>query len=242
MTKQIIFESSYPWFEKVALKPTPAFQMIPEWFKNMSPYTPTPENPEAKHSSVFNGTANHSAKKCTPMLDALTSGYIIPLWTDVYVDASDKYETPAISWKVSRDVFEQHGTQAQEVGTPTGFHSQPYKYLNYWRVITPPGYSIMVTQPHGFKDTNLQAVSAVIDSDKSSLQILPPLWIKKGFVGVIEKGTPIIQITPFKRENWQASYTCLKDDEEYRNIEDANFQGTIINHYIKKIWSRKSYK
>jgi hypothetical protein len=242
MTKQIIFESSYPWFEKVAPKPIPAFQMLPEWFKNMSPYTPTLANPEAKHSSVFNGIASHSAKKCTPMLDALTSGYIIPLWTDVYVDASDKYETPAISWKVSRDVFEQHGTQAQEVGTPTGFHSQPYKYMNYWRVITPPGYSIMVTQPHGFKNTNLRAIPAVIDSDKSSLQILPPLWIQKGFVGVIEKGTPIIQITPFKRENWQASYTCLKDDEEYRNIEDANFRGTIINHYIKNVWSRKSYK
>ena len=241
MTKEIIFESSYPWFEKVAPKPVPAVEMLPKWFKDMSPFIATLENPEAKHSSVSNQGVNHSAKKCTPMLDALTSGYIIQLWADVYVDASDKYETPLITWKVSKNLFEMHGSQAQEVGTPTGFHPQPYKYLNFWRIITPVGYSIMVNQPYGFNDTNLQAVPAVIDSDKSSLQILPPLWIKKGFVGVIEKGTPIIQVTPFKRENWKAKHTCLKDGE-YQNIEDANFSGTIINHYIKNVWSRKSYK
>jgi len=242
MTKEIIFESSYPWFEKVAPKPIPAIEMLPKWFKDMSPFTPTPENPEAKHSSVFNTVPNHSAKKCVPMLDALTSGYLIQLWADVYVDASDKYEAPLISWKTTKSVFQAHGLQAKEIGTPTGFHPQPFKFMNYWRIITPPGYSIMVTQPYGFNDTNLQAIPAIIDSDKSSLQILAPLWVKKGFVGVIEKGTPIIQVTPFKRENWKATYTCLKDDFEYETIEEANFRGTIINHYIKKVWSRKSYK
>jgi hypothetical protein len=241
MSKQIEFSACYSWFNKIALKPIPASTHLPQWFKSMSPYVKEDGSPSAE-VRVFDRKANTSPKKCVPMLDALTSGYLILLWADIFVDASEKYETPLITWKTSKALFEKHGTSAQQVGTPEGFHPQPYKYLNYWRILTPPGYSTLITQPHGFQDSNLRAISAVVDTDKSSLQILPPLWVKKGFVGVIEKGTPIIQVTPFRRENWEAKYTTLENDNEYENIEDSNFNGTIINHYLKNVWFKKSYK
>ena len=202
----------------------------------------TDENLPTKQFRVWNHKSNASPKKCVPMLDALTSGYLILLWADVFIDSSNQDSTPLISWRTSKGIFEQHGTYAQQIGAPLGFHPQPFKFMNYWRILTPPGYSCLITHPHGFQDSKLRAISAVIDTDRSSLQILPPLWVKKDFVGVIEKGTPIIQVTPFKRENWEAKYTVLENDKEYENIENANFNGTLINHYIKKVWSKKSYK
>lgn len=242
MSKKILFKSCYPWFFEIAPKPIPANKNLPDWFKKMSPYLSTPDNSLGKNFSLMNRTANTSGKKCVPMLDALTSGYLIPLWSDVYVDATSKFEPPLITWRVSRPVFAMHGDQKEGVEAPENFHSQPFKYLNYWRIITPPGYSILVTQPFGFKNTNFQAIPAVIDTDKSNLQILFPLWIKKGFKGVIEKGTPIAQVTPFKRDNWEAEYSTYSNDTDYQNLEDANFNGNLINNYIKREWSKKTYE
>jgi hypothetical protein len=242
MSKKIHFKACYPWFFEVAPKPIPANKNLPDWFKKMSPYRVTPNNPLGKSFSLMNLTANTSGKKCVPMLDALTSGYLIPLWCDVYVDASSKLEPPTITWRVSRPVFEMHGDQTQGVEAPEDFHQQPYKYLNYWRIITPPGYSILVTQPFGFRNTNFQAIPAVIDTDKSNLQILFPLWIKKGFKGVIEKGTPIAQITPFKRDNWEAEYSTYSNDTDYQNLEDKSFNAHLINNYMRREWSKKTYE
>jgi hypothetical protein len=242
MTKKILFKASYPWFYEIAPKPIPAKENLPEWFRKMSPYRSAPNNPLGKGLSVMNMRANTTGKKCVPMLDALTSGYLIPLWSDVYVDATSEIEPPAITWRVSRPVFEIHGDQKEGVEAPEDFHLQPFKYLNYWRIITPPGYSILVTQPFGFRNTNFQAIPAVIDSDKLNLQVLFPIWIKKGFKGVIEKGTPIAQVTPFKREDWQAEYSTHSDDTEYQNLQDATFGSNLVNNYMRREWSKKSYE
>lgn len=242
MSQKILFKACYPWFFEVAPKPIPASKNLPEWFRKMSPYLSVPNNPSGKSFSIMNLIANTTGKKCVPMLDALTSGYLIPLWSDVYVDATSETKPPAITWRVSRPVFAMHGDQKEGVEAPENFHLQPFKYLNYWRIITPPGYSILVTQPLGFRNTNLQAIPAVIDTDKSKLQILFPVWIKKGFKGVIEKGTPIAQVTPFKRENWQAEYSTYSNETDYQNLEDANFGSNLISNYVRREWSKKTYE
>ena len=98
----------------------------------------------------------------------------------------------------------------------------------------------MVTQPFGYRQTGVQAVPALIDTDKSSLEILPPVWFANDFEGILEKGTPMVQVIPFKRSDWKAEYSYLKNDQ-YRKIEDKNFNSTIINHYLKNVWSKKTY-
>jgi hypothetical protein len=87
----------------------------------------------------------------------------------------------------------------------------------------------------------LYAIPAIIDSDKSQLEIIPPMWIKEGFEGVIEAGTPLIQLTPFKRDNWKTEFNYLKNGE-YEKLEDKNFNKNLINNYVRNHWSKKSYK
>jgi hypothetical protein len=226
----------YSW--KVCERPYPAKENVPEWWKKMTPYSKTEDNPEGKKLLVRSGASNATAKKCVPMLDALTSGYLIPLWADVQVQSEDG--TPFINWRTKVDVFELHGERTVEVETPIGYHPRVFKFLNKWNIITPPGYSILVTPPLGFRQTGFQAVPAVIDTDKSNLEILFPVWVQKGFDGIVEKGTPMAQITPFKRSDWDSKFSYLKDGE-YFAMEDKNFNGTIVSHYLKSKWTKKDY-
>jgi hypothetical protein len=240
MSKKIKFIATDEYAWNTFLKPYPASQSVPDWWRNMTPYDVSPDNPEGKKLIVRDRTANATFKKCTPMLDALTSGYIVPLFADVQV--THETEGPSITWKViGRNVFEIHGQSSRQVPTPPGYANLVYKYMNAWIPKTPPGYSVMITSPFGYQDLPFKCIPAIIDSDKSTLEIVAPMWLKADFQGVVEKGTPLMQITPFKRDDWKSEFGYYKNGH-YLEVEDANFGGTMVNHYIKNHWSKKSYK
>ena len=90
---------------KVCSKPFPASQAIPQWWKDASPYVKSERNPDGKKIIVEDRESNASFKKCTPMLDMLSSGYIVPLWSDVQVKIESGF--PLITWRVSKNVFEK---------------------------------------------------------------------------------------------------------------------------------------
>lgn len=236
---KIKFIARNPYMWKVALKPHPASEALPGWWKNMYPYSKSPNNPSGKKIEVNNYLSNATFKKCVPMLDSLTSGYIIPLWSDVQI--SQVYGEARFSWRVKPDVFQHHGSESDQIPPPEGYSNQVVKYLNPWIPRTPKGYSVLVTQPFGYINSPFYSVPAVIDSDTSTLDILPPMWVKEGFEGIVEKGTPMVQITPFKRENWKAEFEYLEAGE-IEAIEDRNFNSTLVNHYVKNHWAKKKYK
>jgi hypothetical protein len=237
--KQVIkFEAKDEYAWEVVPRPYPATQAVPDWWKAMTPYSKTIDNPEGNRLIVRDRVSNAGPKKCVPMLDALTSGYIIPLWSDVQVKNEDKNKL--ITWRVMQSVFEEHGNQAREVQTPIGYNPQVFKFMNKWRIITPKGYSCLFIQPFGYRQTGVQAIPAIIDTDKNDLEILQPVWFTNEFEGILEKGTPMMQVIPFKRSDWKAEYSYLKDGE-YQKSEDKSFGSTIVNHYMKNIWSKKTY-
>jgi hypothetical protein len=243
MSKKIEFRALDQYAFDTQLRPFPASQAIPKWWREMTPYLPSPNNIDGKKLIVDErGHSNATAKKCTPMLDAITSGYIIPLWADVLVSYKDEDNgEPSVSWRTSKSIFEIHGPSANFVERPPGYRKGVLKYLNGWIPITPKGYSCLITSPFGYKDLPLHAVPGIIDSDKSLHDLTVPMWLKDGFEGIIEKGTPLIQVTPFKRESWQSEFSFFKNNE-YDKEMARGFEGTIVNHYIKNIWSKKTYK
>ena len=237
MNIEFICRNPHMW--EIALKPVPASEFIPSWWKEMTPYDKSPDNPDGKKLIVENFSSNATFKKCTPMLDGLTSGYIIPLWSDVQVRQVD--EQARITWRVKPNVFETHGVSSRHISPPEGYTNHVVKYINPWIPRTPKGYSVLVTQPFGHLDNPFYTIPAVIDSDSSSLEIVPPMWVKKGFEGIVEKGTPMIQIIPFKRDSWESKFSFYKENE-LEAIQDKRFNSTIVGHYIKNHWSKKTYK
>jgi|694.fasta_scaffold120427_2 hypothetical protein len=246
MTNVIKFTAKNEYAWTVQQKPVPASTLVPLWWKDMHPYEMGPENPTGKKIIVENQVSNATFKKCTPMLDALLSGYICTLWADVQVRQQKSIDNkfyPKITWRAKyyQGVFQGHQLSSESIPPPTGYSNIVFKYMNTWIPHTPPGYSILVTSPFGYRDLPFYAIPAIIDSDKSNLELLPPMWLKEGFEGIVEAGTPLFQVTPFKRENWRSEFDYLKDGE-YEKLEDKSFGKNIVNNYIKNVWSKKSYK
>jgi hypothetical protein len=186
-----------------------------------------------------NRDANVTYKKCVPLLDGLSAGYIIPLWSDVMVEQENGF--PLIYWKTEANIFEMHGKSSREIPAPTGYDQVVYKYVNTWIPQTPKGYSCLVVSPLGYNDLPFKAVPAIVDTDKSTLELVFPMWVKEGFEGIVEKGTPMVQIIPFKRDNWESTFNHYENDD-FKIIQEKNFDGTMISHYLKNHHSKKKFK
>ena len=238
--EQITFKAINKYGFDTQEKPYPASASIPQWWRDLAPYEKSSDNPNGKKLIVRGGLSNASAKKCTPMLDALTSGYIIPLWADVFVTPLPT-GIPDITWRTRTDVFQLHGPSSRELPAPLGYDQVVYKYFNTWIPKTPPGYSVLITSPFGYRDLPFYAIPAIVDSDKSTLELVTPMWIKSNLEGVVDHGTPLLQMTPFKRTEWRATFEYYEDGE-YEKLKERNFNKTLVGHYIKREWSKKEYK
>lgn len=228
------------YYHEVSERPAPSKEFTPEWFRKMDSYDRSADNPDGKKLLVRNRTSNASAKKCTPMLDAIQGGYTIPLWSDVQVTGSPG-QVPRIDWRVSGDVFSEHGPSARKIPQPPGYGNTVFKYLPHFKIVTPPGYSILVKPVAGHYDLPFVPVSAIVDTDRVKIDTNFPVWVKDGFDGVVEKGTPIAQVFPFKRQDWDSEFDWMTP-EQHTVEEDKWFNSNIVHNYTRNIWSRKNYK
>jgi hypothetical protein len=146
-------------------------------FKVFEKYVPEPD------ASTEINTAHATFKKCTPLLDGLSAGYIIPLFADVMVEQENGLSE--IYWKTFNNVFQLHGSSSREIPAPVGYDQRVYKYLNCWIPQTPKGYSCLIISPLGYNDLPFKAIPAVVDSDSSTLELAFPMWIKSVFEGIV---------------------------------------------------------
>jgi len=241
MSKNINFRARSKTEFNTQLKPYPAVKQLPKWFLDMEPYNdPNQSYPQDGKLHFRKRTANATFKKCVPLLDGLSAGYIIPLWADVMVEQDNGF--PNIFWKTRQDVFLLHGESPTHIIPPPGYQNIVYKYNNCWIPQTPKEYSCLITSPLGHHDLTFKAVPAIVDTDKSTLELVFPMWVKTGFEGIVEKGTPLIQIIPFKRDDWDSTFDYYEDGEYYNVIEEKNFNSTMVGHYLKNHYSKKKFK
>jgi hypothetical protein len=242
MSKNINFRARSKDEFEAQLKPYPAVKQLPKWFLDMDPYS------DKSHSDFPNDgklhfrdrAANATFKKCVPLLDGMSAGYIVPLWADVMVEQSNNL--PQIYWKTKHDIFSLHGQSSREMPAPVGYDQVVYKYNNCWIPQTPKGYSCLITSPFGYGDLPFKAVSAIVDTDRSTLELIFPMWVKTGLEGIVEKGTPLVQIIPFKRDDWDSTFDYYQNGEYYNIIEEKNFNTTMVGHYLKNHHSKKKFK
>jgi hypothetical protein len=244
MAKKIKFIAVHEYAWDVADRPYPAKNNIPKWWKDMPPYIVNENNPKGKNFLIRNMRNNLSPKKCMPMLDAITSGYIVPLWCDVQVSnlaEPDGEYNPDIFWKATKEVFETNIDGIDMLKIPEGYSSAVFKFINVWCIKTPPGYSVRISSPVGYEDLPFKAFDAVVDTDKYDAALPIPMLLKEGFEGLIERGTPLLQVTPFKRENWESELEYYPDGVHPMKQENW-LRLTSFGNYIKNQWSKKSYK
>lgn len=236
LEKNITFTPSFNFDENVMSFPKPASHFLPEWYKNMNSFS-DPRYAEIQPSP--NGhIPNLTVKRCMPFFDTMTSGYMVTLPADiVFVDPNEFGHR--IIWSVSYDVVGPHSReQIKEMPVPIGYE-EIFKWIFHFTIKTPPGYSCMFMQPNFRYDSPFVTVSGIVDTDRHPIPVNFPFFLKENFMGKIEKGTPICQIIPFKRESWKMEKG--KFSEKNLSIFD-NFHSVIDRSYKKRFWSRKSYK
>ena len=243
MSKNINFRARSKTDFQIQPKPYPAVKNLPQWYLDMSPYVNETDSnaPDDGKLHFRKKSANATFKKCTPLLDGLSAGYIISLFADVMVEQNGR-GVPEIYWKTNNNLFSLHGTSSREIVPPTGYQNIVYKYNNCWIPQTPKGYSCLVVSPLGYNDLPFKAIPAIVDTDSSTLELVFPVWVKENFEGIVEKGTPIAQIIPFKRDDWQSTFDYYEDGEYVNIIEEKNFNSTMIGHYLKNHHSKKKFK
>jgi hypothetical protein len=238
VSKNIQFKARDKYGFDTQIKPVPSSSVIPEWWKDAPPYERDKDNPLGKKALIRGGYSNASFKKCRPMLDAITGGYIVKLWADVQV--INENGIPSLRWQTFKPIFLEHGSQTNMMERPEGYR-HVFKLLNTWIPITPPGYSCLITAPLGYKNLPFLAIPAIIDTDRSKVDLSPPMYLKEGFEGIVEKNTPMFQIIPFKRDNWKSSFSFY-EDQEHDKVMDLTANSIILNHYVKNVMDRKIFK
>lgn len=210
---------------------------IPEWLKNKDKYI---------YGNKFisnNGETNLSVRSCIPFLESLTAGYTISLYCDIQVRMENGKHV--ISWNGKSFPAPVGPRPDNEINGPSfpkvdGYDLARFSWRPAWCVKTPQGYSSYFIHPLNRVDLPFYTLGGTMDTDKWGDAGNHPFLIKEGWEGIIEKGTPIIQIVPFKRENWNTEIKLNKVDE-YREkliLRDK----TIKGWYKKNAWSNKSYR
>lgn len=208
-------------------EPKSAVHFIPDWYKKM---------PQFSQKDKY--TSSATAKLCSPFLDSLTSGYIVQLSAAINVKIFDGEQR--IDFRTSWEPLDmQEGGTYPGYPVPDGFNPNIFRWQNQWQFKTPTGYSSIITHPHHRYDLPFLTLPAVIDTDVLPNPIVFPFFLKKDFEGIIPEGTPIAQVLPFKRENWESK----EEDFDKKNTYGSQYiaQG-YLRTYKNKLWKRKTYE
>jgi hypothetical protein len=219
----------------IASRPATASSLIPKWFKEMS------QTMDDNFGAVTpSHNINLTVKACPPFLDCLTAGYMLTLDADVNFVEPERFGY-RVMWKVSWDVVVAHdAAQVVPEIIPSGFESQPLKWITSWKIKTPPGYSLLFTHPFNRNDLPFLSISAIVDTDTYNAGITIPFLVKENFFGIVKKGTPIAQIIPIKRETW--NHTVASDVDKNQEYENDNLNTVFFRSYKDRWWRKKTYK
>jgi hypothetical protein len=212
-------------------QPKPASRLVPDWYKNTQSYT----NNERKPSGDGNTTG--TIKRCVPVFDAITAGYIIESPADVFV--SIKNEQQWFEWSDFALIKFHPIDQAPEHPNKKPF---PYpKWTNPWAIATPKGYSTLFVQPF-HRESVFTILPGIVDTDQYTAAVNFPFVINDpAFEGLIPKGTPIAQVIPFKRDSWTMELGNKKDLEAQAKVS-KKIQSKFFDKYKSMFWTKKEYK
>jgi hypothetical protein len=233
--KKIIFTNTVSELDDAAIMPSPSLKSLPGWYKKTESFVGGKFTPAE-------GMPNLTVKKCVPVLDSIGLGYIITLWTDVYVEREGNQTSfqPSIVRTETKPVdghpIEQ---QAPLYPVPPGFDRQILKWIKPWHIKTHKGYSCFFTTPT-HRDLPFKIMEGVVDTDTFPLSINFPFFLRSDFSGTIPHGTPIAQVIPFNRDNF-VSEKGEFDSKKYSSIHNYH-DTTFFNRYKNKWWSRKVFK
>tara|TARA_R100001509_G_scaffold49268_1_gene26810 strand:+ start:1414 stop:2169 length:756 start_codon:yes stop_codon:yes gene_type:complete len=227
--------------------PEPISKIIPDWYK------------ELKHT-----LERKTVKGCVPFMDTLISGYVLKMPQDMFInhnfyDKEKKAYDSVYSFAygaetnyldnnyINLNTTKTDAHPKEQLGDKCPFHEKNknlpyYKIVNPFVIKTPPGYSCLFVPPLNNSDDRFNIIPGIVDTDSYVNEINFPIVINgdkySNLKTVIKRGTPYVQVIPFKRDDWQmktVSYEGHNKQNKFLNVK------SIINNYKKYIWKKKKW-
>lgn len=211
--------------------PVPAVKAIPDYFRQIKPQTD-------------NHPKNTTVKSCVPFLEALSAGFVIRMWCDVYVVANNGDIT--LDFPPDFHQIETLGSHspAQIPKHPMAnrpYGNMPMKWVNPWVIETEPGVSCIFTSPLNHMETRFKLLDGVVDTDNYYNNInLPFLWTGGDGEFLIKRGTPLVQVIPFRRE--EMGIEVLPLDESKITATRALLGTRFRDKYREGMWHGRRNK
>jgi hypothetical protein len=224
-----------------AMPPQPASKFLPAWYKRQPSNYPDKDD-------FSQGIVSSTIKRCMPVFDMMTAGYMITAPCDIYIDATNSeelvYSIPASLRTFQNDLFARHDIlqYSQYPMNTNEVHKDLLRIFPLWLVETDPGYSCMFINPLHQDDSPLVGFSGVIDTDTFLSDGFFSFTVKKDFKGIIKQGTPLIQIIPFKRDEWSSEITAPGSNRNKIDKQRIDLKSVFINGYKNKFRFKKEYK
>jgi hypothetical protein len=218
--------------------PEPAKFNLPSWYKDLE--TVRPGSSFTAEYYLNARLTPFTVKKCIPVLDYLTNGYVLKFPYDVLVTQNEFNGVKSFSWKSnvpSKDVVQYH-MHDQCPAKMGDVKSTFIKFSSDWIIETPVGYSCYFSHPFFEEDTHVSMLPAVVDTDVYDRSLNFPAYIstnEKEFY--IKAGSPMICVFPFKRENWGMEIAPKVVDEN--NSKMAKLERTYLEGAYRKFMHKK---
>jgi hypothetical protein len=227
--------------------PERADKALPEWYKEMSSYVREDDKQQKKFLNKSSGLieTNATIKKCIPVFDSMSAGYILPIADNIEVFKQKDLETGENNTKFTWT--HKAGIAVHSLDQVNGYpHNKIHKvnlpkFINNWIIKTVPGYSCLFLPPM-HRDSKFSILPAIVDTDTFNHAInLPFTLTDPDFEGTIEAGTPMVQVIPFKRDTFAHE---IYDGYDYvqKYPETELFQEEYPESYKNNEWHKKSYK
>lgn len=216
-------------------KPYPAGKEIPEWFKSMPVVGETQVVAETQADRIVK-----TVKNCPPFLEAMTCGYIIPLADDITltVDYLGQFHGESANIEIV------HFHSASQVPGAPFERCAIAKILSPWLIRTPPGYSALFQPLLNRFEQRLIPLAGLVETDIFYRNVNFPavLTIPPGTTLSLPKGTPLVQVIPIKRDEFQSAF--VPADAEAFNLMHQQTLGDSKNpnFYKDHYWRKKTYQ
>ena len=235
MEQKIIFRASKEYLKYQTDYPKPIKTNIPEWFKK-----------------IDHNLDNITIKGCIPFLQSLTTGYLLSLPQDFRLEHNslDKnsirteltasvpdngFNLNAKGRNESHDTYQVKGSPALKKNN----FLPVQKFLNPWIIKTPPGYSCLFVPPLNNADDRFSIIPAIVDTDSFTMWINFPFVVNGDKYPVLDtelkKGTPYVQIIPFKRESWKMK---IEEQKEVEKMWLGKYFLKKLHNYKQTFWNK----
>lgn len=173
----------------VVAPPVPARSYTPDWFRKL---------PAVDEGQVSTTDTGITIKRCMPFLDAMHTGWILPLPATVRLEVRDGGRVVEAGWDFDRPLVSFHGAH-QVRGNPWGDRAA-CKFHNFWSIVTPPGWSCLFVNPLNRPNGLFEVIAGIVDTDTYRAPVHFPFFpTAPDGLHVIEKGSPMVQVIPFQR-------------------------------------------